>query len=195
MAFDRCECSRNKYDRSATSNDCCTESCVFDGLPDSLLQQHLLPRLSSADKKIFRCAHKACACCSASRNCMHGACVWQPGMHAASLGYPNTATVAYCSWPKPASSHITLWFCCRLTSPRQRQLVNQTVRTVVVPAQALNVCPPGTKLGQPFPAARTLQVGNSTSRTTSSSCGALLCNTDMRWGVSAQTAGGMHSGC
>jgi hypothetical protein len=52
----------------------------------------------------------------------------------------------------------------RMTNPRQRQLVNQSVGTVLVPASTLNSCPAGTKLGQPFPAARALKVGQQQQR-------------------------------
>eukprot|EP00882_Tetradesmus_deserticola_P029539 GHRQ01033097.1.p1 GENE.GHRQ01033097.1~~GHRQ01033097.1.p1 ORF type:complete len:384 (+),score=127.83 GHRQ01033097.1:273-1424(+) len=96
MAVDQPKCS--KCDWFPTCSDCCNSGAALDGLPDSLVQQHLLPRMSTSDKKVFR-----------------------------------------------------------MTNPRQRQLVNQSVRTVLVPANALNSCPAGTKLGQPFPAARTLK--------------------------------------
>eukprot|EP00878_Enallax_costatus_P011728 GHUV01012244.1.p1 GENE.GHUV01012244.1~~GHUV01012244.1.p1 ORF type:complete len:282 (+),score=54.58 GHUV01012244.1:188-1033(+) len=45
----------------------------------------------------------------------------------------------------------------RLTSPRKRRLVNQAVTTVCVSASALAKSPIGTRLGEPFPAARALK--------------------------------------
>ncbi|WIA08666.1 hypothetical protein OEZ85_008093 [Tetradesmus obliquus] len=96
MAVDQAKCS--KCDWSTSCSECCSPCVALDSLPDSLVQQHLLPRLSSGDKKVFR-----------------------------------------------------------MSNPRQRQLVNQSVRTVLVPASALNSCPAGTTLGEPFPAAHTLK--------------------------------------
>jgi hypothetical protein len=55
MAVDQAKCS--KCDWLTSCGDCCNPGAALDGLPDSLVQQHLLPRLSSGDKKVFRCAH------------------------------------------------------------------------------------------------------------------------------------------
>jgi hypothetical protein len=76
-------------------------------------------------------------------------------------GYVPLCMHAACSWRYRGSTDKfpALQMSCRMTNPRQRQLVNQSVRTVLVPASTLNNCPAGTKLGQPFPAARTLKVG------------------------------------
>eukprot|EP00879_Flechtneria_rotunda_P008680 GHRR01009093.1.p1 GENE.GHRR01009093.1~~GHRR01009093.1.p1 ORF type:complete len:389 (+),score=107.10 GHRR01009093.1:221-1387(+) len=103
-ALDHQRCQR-RYDWSFSNTETsCEGACgaCLDALPDSVFQQHLLPRLSAEDKRTFR-----------------------------------------------------------LTAPRQRQLINQSVYTVRVAADVLEQCPPGTRLGAPFPAARTLQASDS----------------------------------
>lgn len=61
MATDLGCCPSRKCEKPCSGCDC-AGSCSGDhleALPDAVLQQHLLPRLGAADKKILRCGPAA----------------------------------------------------------------------------------------------------------------------------------------
>lgn len=118
-------------------------------LPDTVLQQHLLPLLAGCDKKALRCAaaHAGSTLCHRLR---------------VAGGRPHRDHS--CPPPAAALADPNLGCCCcvlrcRLASARPRQLINQCVEAVVVPASALQEAVPAFKLGMPFQAARSLKVG------------------------------------
>ncbi|KAF8072681.1 FBXL14 [Scenedesmus sp. PABB004] len=99
------------------------------------------------------CAPAACACKAA---CM------APCQDAAAAGprldtLPDAVVLAHLL-PRLGAADKKVF---RLTSPRQRQQTNQSVRTVSVPGAALAAAPDGATLGAPFPAARALKAFDS----------------------------------